>query len=46
MRESKLQNKLNELWAGIIKVFEIDILNNTISFIIKVIEYEEKRDIV
>ncbi|MHB9941521.1 hypothetical protein CF065_07805 [Clostridium sporogenes] len=43
LRKSELQNELNELWAGIIEIFQIDILNNTISFIIKVIEYEEEK---
>lgn len=36
--ENKLQNKLNELWSGIIKYYQINILDNTINFNIEVIE--------
>lgn len=43
LSKNKLQNKLNELWAGIIELLEFDILKNTISFIIKVIEYGEEK---
>ncbi|WP_315077929.1 hypothetical protein [uncultured Clostridium sp.] len=48
MKESELQNKLNELWAGVIELFQINILKNTISFIIKVIEdgQEHKYNVV
>lgn len=38
LRESELQNKLNELWGGVIEFFEVDILNNSISLSIKVID--------
>lgn len=40
--ESELQKKLNELWAGIIEYFQINILKNTISFSIEVIENGQK----
>lgn len=34
----KFQNKLNELWAGIIECYKFDILNHSITFYVTVIE--------
>jgi hypothetical protein len=34
----KIQNKLNELWAGVIDFYEFDILNHAITFNVTVIE--------
>lgn len=43
----KIQNKLNELWAGVIDFYEFDILNHAITFNVTVIENgkEEKYSI-
>lgn len=43
----KIQNKLNELWAGVIDFYEFNILNHTITFNVTVVENgkEEKYDI-
>ena len=43
----KIQNKLNELWAGVIDFYKFDILNHAITFNITVIENgkEEKYSI-
>lgn len=43
----KIQNKLNELWAGVIEFYKFDILNHVITFNVTVIENgkEEKYSI-
>lgn len=43
----KIQNKLNELWAGVIDFYKFDILNHAITFNVTVIENgkEEKYSI-
>lgn len=39
---NEIQNKLNELWAGVIDFYEFNILKHTITFNITVIENGEK----
>lgn len=40
----KIQNKLNELWAGVIDFYEFDIRNHSITFNITVIENGKEED--
>lgn len=39
----KIQNKLNELWAGIIDFYKFDIFNHTITLDVTVIENGEEK---